>query len=96
MVSSPNEPWHMTAPKICGQCKMKDDAVSSCCAMSPRNCRQQAEEHHHNHKTSTGAERAIEFDTVCIHVRTNSVSISCMSLSVAVVVSVYVSLSVEV
>ena len=58
--------------------------------------RRQAEEHHHNHKTSPGADRAIEFEAVCIHVRTNSVSLSCMSLSVAVVVSVYVSLSVEV
>ena len=39
VVSSPNEPWHMAAPKICGQYKMKGDAVSSCCAMSPGNCR---------------------------------------------------------
>ena len=32
VVNSPNEPWHMPAPKICGQCKMKGDAASSCCA----------------------------------------------------------------
>ena len=38
VVSSPNEPWHVPALKTCGQCKMKDDAVSSCCAMSPGIC----------------------------------------------------------